>query len=783
MDKRFLYLRQALLMLVFSLLAFSCSDEMHMLFPEGPQGPAGLSAYEVWVKAVNDGDVDWPKDRTDINNFFLFLKGKDGKDGINGVDGLDGKSAYEIWKEQVAQGIEDPHNPGNEWPKDKTELNDFWYYLQGAKGQDGLTPTIGDNGNWFIGGEDTGIPARGKDGNDGKDGKDALWTIGDNGNWWYWDYKEERWIDSYKPSTGERGEAGNDGLQYKIGDNGNWFVYNYDTKEWEDTGKPSQGAKGDKGDKGDKGNDGSNGTNGTGANGLSAYQLWYNELHSKGLLDPHDPSKHWDVTDDSEEAFWRYLRGNDGKDGAPGKDGKDASGIIQPNPVGPNYSVLAEYYDDQKYREYVIWENGSVKYGVYTGKSQTERVGKGVKVTNMPKVLDPNKVYETDEEGYFYVPKEDLSPDVNNGNDIYGKPEIILTDGSRPNVSTATYVPARMQVKLEYLETKLGDGKGVGEIATTDIYFKVSRKVDFGSDWEALPTWIENKKAKVMWSRFDSRGNKITHNDMLADGNAKAYNPSAGESWFDSVLPERWGIWIKRKVKNTDYYKFTKEDGYSASDNYKYDHWYGKENERYFIGEFKLMKQKPTDLGICYGEEPTNDAFVEEVPMIPIPCFNSISAAYADDNTNIHAAFLSKNTELGNITTFYDKDYSETRTKIGNVNAYVPTFLELSVAKMQRNVRIVASTATSTGETTTQSSFHPLNEIVDDPGYIYLEDIKNGSLISIYVSGRLAWTFYTYNVGNISVSGIGDNATFVFDVKNKAVNHPIKVTSGGAIGL
>lgn len=37
-------------------------------------------------------------------------------------------------------------------------------------GADGITPHIGDNGNWFIGDTDTGVKAEGKDGKDGKDG-------------------------------------------------------------------------------------------------------------------------------------------------------------------------------------------------------------------------------------------------------------------------------------------------------------------------------------------------------------------------------------------------------------------------------------------------------------------------------------------------------------------------------------------------------------------------------------------------------------------------------------
>jgi len=43
----------------------------------------------------------------------------------------------------------------------------------GTDGQDGVTPHIGENGNWFLGTEDTGTPARGPAGQDGTDGTDG----------------------------------------------------------------------------------------------------------------------------------------------------------------------------------------------------------------------------------------------------------------------------------------------------------------------------------------------------------------------------------------------------------------------------------------------------------------------------------------------------------------------------------------------------------------------------------------------------------------------------------
>lgn len=43
----------------------------------------------------------------------------------------------------------------------------------GGTGKDGITPTIGANGNWYLGDEDTGKPSRGATGPQGADGKDG----------------------------------------------------------------------------------------------------------------------------------------------------------------------------------------------------------------------------------------------------------------------------------------------------------------------------------------------------------------------------------------------------------------------------------------------------------------------------------------------------------------------------------------------------------------------------------------------------------------------------------
>ena len=66
-----------------------------------------------------------------------------------------------------------------------------------AIGTDGITPTIGANGNWYLGATDTGKPSRGEPG--------------------------------AKGDPGEPGAKGKDGTTPHIGENGNWYIGETDT--------------------------------------------------------------------------------------------------------------------------------------------------------------------------------------------------------------------------------------------------------------------------------------------------------------------------------------------------------------------------------------------------------------------------------------------------------------------------------------------------------------------------------------------------------------------------
>ena len=103
--------------------------------------------------------------------------------------------------------------------------------LTGEKGEDGLTPYIGDNGNWWIGDQDTGIRATGPQGDQG--------------------------------DQGDKGDKGDQGIQGPQGPQGD------------------QGDKGDQGDQGETGPQGEQGPQGdvgkdgmAGSDGKSAYELY-----------------------------------------------------------------------------------------------------------------------------------------------------------------------------------------------------------------------------------------------------------------------------------------------------------------------------------------------------------------------------------------------------------------------------------------------------------------------------------------------------------------------------
>ena len=403
--------------------------------PSGPAGPAGASAYEVWVQAVKDGVINWDVNLTDINNYFLYLKGQDGQNGSNGKD------AYQLWLDAVANGIDDPHNPGQQWSKDKTTMQDFWYFLTGAKGQDGAPPIIGANGDWYIDGKDTGISSKGADGQNGQNGQ-----------------------------NGQDGQNGASGSVITIGANGNWFIDGIDTRT------PAFGQNGQNGD-----------------TGQSAYDLWVQEVTSAdGLDDPQNPGQKWPKDRTTTQDFWDFLRGRDGKPGETEQPGGDTG-----QPGGDIKIILGKanvipLYVNQDYNEFVRWEDGAVNYIVYNDVGDPAA---GAKVKGLPGIKDPNKVYTADAEGLFLVPKEDL-PDNEDIIKRRGTALVTYTNSQNTLVNDEisapnTYVPNRMYVRLGIPSDPTIDGAYMSFPSIV-----VERKTN-GGDWKAIPAYLGDLRQRI----------------------------------------------------------------------------------------------------------------------------------------------------------------------------------------------------------------------------------------------------------------------------------------------
>ncbi len=192
----------------------------------------GMSAYELALQEGFEGT---------LQEWLESLIGADGKDGV-GVKTFSYNNAGELLAILT----------------DNTIIN--LGVIAGEDGENGLTPYVDENGNWWIGEVDTGVKATGTD---GKDGITPQLRINTETNEW------EVSLDN--------GDA------------------------WRSTGVVATGAKGEKGDKGDKGDTG---------------------LGIKEITIDHDGNLIITFTDDTTENLGKVI-GKDGADGSDGADGLD----------------------------------------------------------------------------------------------------------------------------------------------------------------------------------------------------------------------------------------------------------------------------------------------------------------------------------------------------------------------------------------------------------------------------------------------------------------------------
>ncbi len=133
--------------------------------------------------------------------------------GGNSTEAEKDSQIYSVYQTYVAYAEE----------KGQTVLSyeDWLKSIKGEKGDNGQTPVIGYNGNWWIGTTDTGVKALGQKGDKGDDGNDGLTPfIGENGNWWIGETDTGVKAQGDKGETGEQGERGEKGETGARGDKG-----------------------------------------------------------------------------------------------------------------------------------------------------------------------------------------------------------------------------------------------------------------------------------------------------------------------------------------------------------------------------------------------------------------------------------------------------------------------------------------------------------------------------------------------------------------------------------
>ena len=282
----------------------------------------------------------------DLNSKYTYV--------VTTVATVDSKDYESVWSNEAHyRADEAPYIGSNgNWWVGGTDTGVKAAGDDGKPGKDGETPYIGENGNWWIGFTDTKVKAAGTDGKDGEKGEDGETPyIGENGNWWIGE------TDTGVKAVGTDGADGTngaDGLTPSIGENGNWWIGETDTgvkAAGTDGTNGTNGADGLTPSIGENGNwwigttdtgvkaagtDGTNGTNG-----------------ADGLTPSIGENGNWWIGTTDTGVKAAATDGADGKDGADGTNGVD--GRTPQLKIGDDNLWYVSYDNGQN------WESLNVK--------------------------------------------------------------------------------------------------------------------------------------------------------------------------------------------------------------------------------------------------------------------------------------------------------------------------------------------------------------------------------------------------------------------------------------
>ena len=267
-------------------------------------------AYTKISEKLSADATEYEIKNLDLNGKYTYV--------VTTVATVDNKDYESVWSNEAHyRADEAPYIGSNgNWWVGGTDTGVKAAGDDGKPGKNGETPYIGENGNWWIGFTDTKVKAAGTDGKDGEKGENGETPyIGENGNWWI---GETDTGVKAAGTDGADGTNGADGLTPSIGENGNWWIGTTDT-----------GVKA-------AGTDGTNGTNG-----------------ADGLTPSIGENGNWWIGTTDTGVKAAATDGADGKDGADGTNGVD--GRTPQLKIGDDNLWYVSYDNGQN------WESLNVK--------------------------------------------------------------------------------------------------------------------------------------------------------------------------------------------------------------------------------------------------------------------------------------------------------------------------------------------------------------------------------------------------------------------------------------
>ena len=303
-------------------------------------------AYTKISEKLSADATEYEIKNLDLNGKYTYV--------VTTVATVDNKDYESVWSNEAHyRADEAPYIGSNgNWWVGGTDTGVKAAGDDGKPGKNGETPYIGENGNWWIGFTDTKVKAAGTDGKDGEKGENGETPyIGENGNWWI---GEADTGVKAAGTDGADGTNGADGLTPSIGENGNWWIGTTDT-----------GVKA-------AGTDGTNGTNG--ADGLTPSigengNWWIGETDTgvkaagtdgtngtngaDGLTPSIGENGNWWIGTTDTGVKAAATDGADGKDGADGTNGVD--GRTPQLKIGDDNLWYVSYDNGQN------WESLNVK--------------------------------------------------------------------------------------------------------------------------------------------------------------------------------------------------------------------------------------------------------------------------------------------------------------------------------------------------------------------------------------------------------------------------------------